>query len=803
MPAPRSALVPMLAPAGNPDEAAACGMVASLADAGFDQFLLYPSTGLGWPYLGEVFFRMAEAMASEAARRGMGLWLYDEFNWPSGSAFGRVPEEDPRCLYRELVAVRGAGGEISWRLLESREKNVDNGRLDTNNLEPDGVRRFMALTHRAYERRLRPYFDGTIRGIFSDEPGHCSGAWSLRVPPGTALRLPWWSGMEEEYREACGGDFRADVAAALRGGAPERAEALRRWTALRSRRYRAAYFDPIAAWCRSLGIESTGHLVSEGDPSRCAVVNGNPLDTLCGFTKPGIDLVSSATGPDFEFLTLALADAAARRVGRPGSAELFALGPSDLPFSQMRKMVWLAALHRIDTYFLAVSHRSAVRFASKPAWAMFFSPDQPWFGSLAPLHAEAARAAEWARKPRPAPTLAVVYPQRAAGAAGLAGVAPPPLAALCAALSWRQFDYALVAEDEPRAAPVTIDWDGDVPFDRASGTRFRNVAACVAALGRRFADRPALRAPDGSVREGVAFRSFADGTGVGVDLATGEVEMRKAECGTHNAERAMPIGAREADLVVSASCIHRYELALSSPSVKRLWFRPPENAVAFEVLAPLPTVRFARRTLPAGAAARVLLDGCELAFDRPCRGVAPAYDGLYRETAPLDLAPGLHRLAVEGLRDGWLFLPALWLVGAFAEPRPGAFGPVPETVGPGSLASQGLGSFAGTATYRARAAFALGARLALDTGGALARVRFAGRDLGTRAWAPFEWEIPADLSGAPHPLEIDLFTSIRPIFGSETDPSAALDHGLWGASTFASPAPAGLRRAEILPGGPA
>jgi len=138
----------------------------------------------------------------------------------------------------------------------------------------------------------------------------------------------------------------------------------------------------------------------------------------------------------------------------------------------------------------------------------------------------------------------------------------------------------------------------------------------------------------------------------------------------------------------------------------------------------------------------------------------------------------------------------LWMVGDFAERTDGRLGARPKTVRCGSLVEQGLASFAGTATYRTTATFAAGERLSVDTGGAVARVRFGGRDLGAKGWEPFAWEIPADLVGRPLPLEIAVKTSVRPIFGSEKSPDAKLDHALWVPSSGADPSPVGLRAAK-------
>ena len=84
----------------------------------------------------------------------------------------------------------------------------------------------------------------------------------------------------------------------------------------------------------------------------------------------------------------------------------------------------------------------------------------------------------------------------------------------------------------------------------------------------------------------------------------------------------------------------------------------------------------------------------------------------------------------------------------------------------GPLAAHGLGDFTGTATWSAEVtAPASRARLRLSTGGRVVQVKFAGRDLGVRAWVPFEWELPSDCMGRKGVLEISISTSVMPMYG--------------------------------------
>jgi hypothetical protein len=48
-----------------------------------------------------------------------------------------------------------------------------------------------------------------------------------------------------------------------------------------------------------------------------------------------------------------------------------------------------------------------------------------------------------------------------------------------------------------------------------------------------------------------------------------------------------------------------------------------------------------------------------------------------------------------------------------------------------------------------------------------------GRALGERAWAPFEWAVPAELKGTETELAVTVYTSVAPLFGDWQDPEAA------------------------------
>src|SRR5687768_11050433 len=75
--------------------------------AGAGGVVIHPRIGLSARvgYLTPEYFRLVRAVTDECARLGIGVILYDEGSYPSGSAAGRVVAENPAHAARALVRV--------------------------------------------------------------------------------------------------------------------------------------------------------------------------------------------------------------------------------------------------------------------------------------------------------------------------------------------------------------------------------------------------------------------------------------------------------------------------------------------------------------------------------------------------------------------------------------------------------------------------------------------------------------------------------------------------------------------------
>ena len=800
-----SPAIPFLAVTGKPTKADLARKVAALKEDGFDQFLIYARSGLQYKYMGEEWLNCVDTLCREADRRGMKVWLYDEYNWPSGTCKGRVPNENDDYRYAELAVWRNDDGTFRWGKVLAPAGWV-------NVLDAGAMKRFLELTHEVYEKRLAEWFQKkTILGIFTDEPG---SSYSIRFDGEPRAHFTWWRELEDEYRFATGGgELRKDVEASLSGTGSGKVWEV--YSSLKGRRFRTNYFDRIDAWCRKMGILFTGHMISGGDMiGYSALYNGDPLVALKGMSLPGIDEVLSKTGANAEWLTLNVGRHATKRRGNGGTAELFACGPNDMSPARLRQMVWLMALFGIDHYFLSMQVMDHKGMVEKHGYFSPVNEGQPWHREMPVLIEDMRKAAHVARRKDVVFHVAVRYPQRAASRKAYSGMALPDatgldVKALLLAFERMQLAPELIEEDEETDLPFVFEIDtldkaeianwGAIREQRC-GWRFRtpdDAATFVfenARKGLRYYEQ------DGSLAGDLVVREFADGTSVALDMRGGADRCLVAE--RHGVQRKCTIPSRgvvvlqrdefPARIADDAERswtpeTEKFAYELDRDNVIRLPF--DTNRVAGFTLSEPLDVRFVLREFvqsyavtstgrpvddfeapPKGEKIRRFdavpysfeLDGKPLAADHDATSLPVEYNPLYRETQTLSLPAGEHVVRiVTGEADRNFFLPAAFVVGRIAR-RGEAIGRLPETLGFGSLSDYGLGDYCGEVTYKVGRVKIATDAIRVLSGGLFTRVKWNGSDLGVRAWAPFDWKLP---SSDPGVLEVKIYTPIVNIMG--------------------------------------
>ena len=843
-------MIPFLAITGKPTEAEVRAKVAAIQAQGIESFLIYARSGLELEYMGEEWLKLNEWFCDEAEKRGMKVWLYDEYNWPSGTCKGRVPNENDAWRYAEYGVYRNPDGTYRWMTALAPGGWV-------NVCEPAAVARFIELTHEVYAKRLDRWFKNkTILGIFTDEPGHPT---RVNFPDGKPLvSFRKYSGLEDEYKAATGRELKADVEKWL---ATKEGDVWSVYLDLMGKRFRAAYFDQIRAWCDRHGILLTGHMISENDSYGSARCNGNPILCLRGESLPGMDEIGTAydatpgARPAIEWVTYNVARQAILHRGNGGLVELYACGPANHVPATLRNLMWQCAFHGIDHYITCMDVMDERGLVEKHGYLSPTGPIHPWYEKHARVLADEARvAAAWARKAVAEREVAVRYPNRLASQlaiAGRKGVTGPDLYGLLKTLELNQFTCRLVDEDEATDLPLVFTCDlGGTFSEERTGKKDLTAADALALCRDRLPATFRVLEQDGAPATDLLVRTYADGTSAVLNLqpftdrtliaerngtrtpftlpARGVVLFNAAggTCGGRGAT-ALPIG--HAGRVTLPSAVRSlanvdWDLTLSAPNLRRVNFDDARKGT-LTVAEPLKGVRLITRDCAMSYAVtssgrpigineqpakgdKVIrhiaepyafeMDGTKVESSDPCTSLRPCYDPLYRQTKPFDLAAGEHRFAIaSGEADKNFFFPALFVSGDFAVFN-GVLMPRPKgKVKLGPLAMHGLADFTGTATWSAEVTVPKAARtrLRLSTGGRLTQVKLDCKDLGVRAWAPFEWDVPAELAGKKAKLEISVSTSVQPMLGDPA--SGKWDMRFWFAVSGPD-GPCGLLAADWL-----
>jgi hypothetical protein len=74
----------------------------SLVASGYAGVCLHPRDGLTVPYGSRQFWTAIERIIDRACDRGLEIWFYDEFSYPSGADGGRIVERHPQARSRQL-----------------------------------------------------------------------------------------------------------------------------------------------------------------------------------------------------------------------------------------------------------------------------------------------------------------------------------------------------------------------------------------------------------------------------------------------------------------------------------------------------------------------------------------------------------------------------------------------------------------------------------------------------------------------------------------------------------------------------
>ena len=723
----KAPLITMSAITGKPTEKEIYGYLLSLKEHGIEQAMLYPRSGCEIEYLSEEWFDTVGYFIHAARSLDMHVWLYDDFNWPSGDAGGRVSDKAEFRLKALIVEGENAGEIVC--------KSRHNAGLFGEKYFPDllsreAVEYFIRCTHEEYYKRFHESFGTVIRGIFTDEPsiGYCCGDGCI----------PYYEGIEADYRNFCARDFEADRKS------PD-PDFYYNAVSVISSRFRSCYLDTLSDWCESHGVKMTGHLMCDNEPFWSVRHHGNTLKNLSRIALPGMDEIAS----QFEDRTeMALFGTIEYASGENGAmAELFALGPCDMSYAKRRAMLYLAACHKVDHYFLAISPMDLRGNRRIKDYFNDFSDDSPDFIGMRELAKEAKYAAALAKKDY-RPDIYLRYPYEVSAKRITERTDRLPLFSLINTLTYRQIQWKFIDDEQPTDAPI-LALNEDLVWTM-DGKAVDPSSLSVT---------PLVIDTDGNTPSGIFVRRFEDGSFLVLNLFAPAKEYRI---------NGVPVFLDRYDVYDSAAvpCKKRYEgfspvfrIRYTNDAIVRTMHIPPEERAEIVCACDVPVIFAVRNDTEA------TLDGAPITVGKASDSLPRGMRELYRVSEAYLLKKGTHTVtAKEDLK----YLPAVLLLGDFryeatdgsvctlklsARAQDYACGETLHTYGKIELETEV------TVPEGATALAICGTEL-------VTQVYANGTSLGTCAFAPYAFPVDPSLWNQRIRLTIVPLSSLSPIFGN-------------------------------------
>ena len=718
----------MLAITGRPTRGQITSLTGKYAQCGFRQLMLYPRDGCELDYLSDEWFEVIGAFIEAGKKYGMRFWLYDEYNYPSGGCRGRVMERGEAFCVNYLKAEPKDGHYVPRICVNEKYPNI---------LNPEAVDYFISLTHEQYKKRFGNYFGKEIAGIFTDEPSFYYGVWEKD-------ELPFYKEMPEDYLSLAGKDFYSDYDLYYSGRGAN--EFIVNCYKLIAERMNKSFVKKINAWCEENGLYMTGHLMCDDRPTQSVHANGDLLMQLSSFSYPAVDDIFTNFKSESLLMTLSAIQYAAR--SKDGAAaELFALGPCDIPFAKMRAMIWYAALFGVNQYFLAISHPAVRGNAFRRFYYNDFSPYAPFAFGYEELGREAEKAAKIARLDYN-PDVYIPFPWQEA-AKGLAEESniDSLWGALLKTLRKYQIQYLVIRDGKHSDKPVVEIKNNSFLLDGKVYPSASDLAEAIKP-GECFLQK------DGCLPEDVLIRRYKNGETVLLNLSEEEKKLYYKGRELTLPQYGVCFAGREDVKYRPVFELKVYKTDFDGNNITGAVFNA-EGKFSFEAKEDIEVI-FALRSFPENA--EVLFDNIPLVGKDACDILPGNFNPLYRKSGKFTLTKGNHILTVKEERKIYKYLPDVLITGDFH--RQG------NILSAKRFEKTEVRRF-GKCRFCFEAETPAGGGLAIRINGVDGPVGLYadGKALGVLTAPPYIYKLPENLSGKAVSFIFETASGFSPIFG--------------------------------------
>ena len=431
--------------------------LAELRDKGMQGVIFHGRFGLEMPYVGDTYLDRIRFGVDEAIRLGLTSWVYDEMNWPSGTADKRVLAERPDLAQRYIecisftitgpwfmfltgedsryldferstpVAAFAIGeddrvidltpnlsfGKVvpwevppgTWHLCYIVEKRAD---YYIDALDPESTETFLRLGYDPYAKAIGDPLSERLVGFYSDEP-----AMHYYLSAGNDPIVPWTKDMFGRFKQRNGYDLRPRLVHLFFDLGPEATKVRHDFYRTLTEFYSRAYYVQIRDWCRERGVVFTAHLLYEEWLRGMIRVEGNLFEHYRNMDVVAVDhlypLIGTRDAPE-QHVALKVASSAAHQIGSDRLiCESFGGIFMD---ATMQRMKWIADWEFVLGVNVLNPHgfHYTLEGARKRDWPPSMFYQYPWWRYYAAFSEYMSRLSEMLTGGRHVAKIAVVCP---------------------------------------------------------------------------------------------------------------------------------------------------------------------------------------------------------------------------------------------------------------------------------------------------------------------------------------------------------------------------------------------------------
>lgn len=304
-------------------------------DKGVYEVVISSRLGIEIDYLSDEWFDRIEVVTEYAKELGMKIWLYDEDNWPSGYAGGKVLEENPDFCGKHLKRiVDPKSKKVTFRQDYTLWHPAYSDGYYPDMLNKKATETFIKYTHQIYKDRVGQYFGSVIKGFFVDEPGFYNNLQLIDI--GDDGTIPWTDEFPDYFLKKNGYDIWEKLPYLWDTIDEECAEIRIDYYETLCDMYKENYLDVLRRFCEDNGMLLIGHLHYEEFFKYHIATQGNFMRALESLSIVGLDRIDRNP----EKIAEKYASSAAHTCGsKRVLSETYALSGWELTLQEMKRWV--------------------------------------------------------------------------------------------------------------------------------------------------------------------------------------------------------------------------------------------------------------------------------------------------------------------------------------------------------------------------------------------------------------------------------------------------------------------------------